>query len=52
LAILNSRLPPPAETVILLYAQRAHAEHVLEGLRKAGLEIPGNQPVVETASRL
>jgi serine/threonine protein kinase/tetratricopeptide (TPR) repeat protein len=31
------------------YAQPAHAEHVLEGLRKAGLEIPGNPPVVETA---
>ena len=31
------------------YAQRAHAEHVLEGLRKAGLQIPGNPPVVETA---
>jgi hypothetical protein len=33
----------------VLYAQRAHAEHVLEGLRKAGLEIPGNPPVVEAA---
>ena len=31
------------------YAQRAHAEHVIEGLRKAGLEIPGNAPVVQTA---
>ena len=31
------------------YAQRDHAEHVLEGLRKAGLEIPGNAPIVETA---
>jgi TolB-like protein/tRNA A-37 threonylcarbamoyl transferase component Bud32 len=31
------------------YAQRAHAEHVIEGLRKAGLEIPGNAPIVETA---
>ena len=31
------------------YAQPAHAEHVLEGLRKAGLEIPGTPPVVETA---
>ena len=27
------------------YAQRAHAEHVLEGLRKAGLEIPGTPAV-------
>jgi len=31
------------------YAQPAHAQHVLEGLRKAGLEIPGNPPVIETA---
>jgi len=31
------------------YAQRDHAEHVLEGLRKVGLEIPRNAPIVETA---
>ena len=31
------------------YAQRDHAEHVLEGLRKAGLQIPGNLPVLKTA---
>jgi len=31
------------------HAQRAHAEHVLEGLRKAGLEVPGNAAVVEKA---
>jgi tetratricopeptide (TPR) repeat protein len=33
------------------YAQLAHAEHVLEGLGKAGLDIPGNPLVVETRSR-
>jgi hypothetical protein len=37
------------EDLALVYAPRAHAEHVLEGLRKAALEIPGNPPVDEAA---
>ena len=31
------------------YARPAHSEQVIEGLRKAGLEIPGNAPIVKTA---
>jgi hypothetical protein len=48
---VRSETTPPARQEIekFFYAQRAHAEHVIEGLRKAGLEIPKNAPIVETA---